>query len=102
MIGFRPHELAVTKDGTTAYIANFGLNDYDHLNGTAGFSISMIELHTWCEDQSWKLRTQQCRSNDHNHSTQNWQCRQSCRPWSQRAHEDESQSSAQAQIEIIR
>lgn len=43
-IGFLPHEIAVTKDGKTAYVSNFGIRDYDSGSGVPGASISVINL----------------------------------------------------------
>lgn len=43
-IGFLPHEIAVTKDGTTAYVSNFGIKDYDSGAGIPGTSISVIDI----------------------------------------------------------
>ncbi|HAT1867335.1 hypothetical protein [Legionella pneumophila] len=43
-IAFLPHEIAVTKDGKTAYVSNFGIRDYDSGSGVPGVSISVIDL----------------------------------------------------------
>ncbi|KTD19315.1 PQQ-dependent catabolism-associated beta-propeller protein [Legionella lansingensis] len=43
-LGFLPHEIAITKDGKTAYISNFGIRDYDSGSGTPGASISVIDI----------------------------------------------------------
>jgi DNA-binding beta-propeller fold protein YncE len=43
-LGFLPHEIAVTKDGKTAYVSNFGIRDYDSGSGVPGVSISVIDL----------------------------------------------------------
>lgn len=43
-VGFLPHEIAVTRDGKTAYVSNFGIRDYDSGSGTPGASISVIDL----------------------------------------------------------
>ncbi|WP_058492181.1 YncE family protein [Legionella worsleiensis] len=48
-IGFLPHEIAVTKDGKTAYVSNFGIRDYDSGSGTPGASISVIDLPSLSE-----------------------------------------------------
>ncbi|PYT09526.1 MAG: hypothetical protein DMF60_02450, partial [Acidobacteria bacterium] len=39
-----PHEIAVSKDGNTAYVSNFGLRDYDLNLGFAGNAISVINI----------------------------------------------------------
>ncbi|HAT1863891.1 TPA: hypothetical protein ACIZBI_002996 [Legionella pneumophila] len=43
-LAFLPHEIAVTKDGKTAYVSNFGIRDYDSGSGVPGVSISVIDL----------------------------------------------------------
>ncbi|CAM2769359.1 DUF5074 domain-containing protein [Legionella worsleiensis] len=43
-VGFLPHEIAITKDGKTAYVSNFGIRDYDSGSGTPGASISVIDI----------------------------------------------------------
>jgi DNA-binding beta-propeller fold protein YncE len=43
-VGFKPHEIEISKDGSTAYVANFGIEDYDHRIGTPGNSISVIDI----------------------------------------------------------
>lgn len=43
-IGFLPHEIAIAKDGKTAYVSNFGIKDYDSGSGTPGASISVINI----------------------------------------------------------
>lgn len=48
-IGFLPHEIAITKDGKTAYVSNFGIRDYDSGSGTPGASISVIDLPSLSE-----------------------------------------------------
>ncbi|MGX8757897.1 YncE family protein, partial [Legionella pneumophila] len=32
-LAFLPHEIAVTKDGKTAFVSNFGIRDYDSGSG---------------------------------------------------------------------
>ncbi len=39
-----PHEIAVSKDGRTAYVSNFGLRDYDLNLGFAGNAVSVIDI----------------------------------------------------------
>ena len=39
-----PHEIAVSRDGTTAYVSNFGLRDYDLNLGFAGNAISVVNI----------------------------------------------------------
>ncbi|CAM2735519.1 PQQ-dependent catabolism-associated beta-propeller protein [Legionella steigerwaltii] len=48
-IGFLPHEIAITKDGKTAYVSNFGIRDYDSGSGLPGVSISVIDLQNQIE-----------------------------------------------------
>jgi DNA-binding beta-propeller fold protein YncE len=43
-LGYLPHEIAITKDGKTAYVSNFGIKDYDSGAGTPGASISAIDV----------------------------------------------------------
>lgn len=43
-VGFLPHEIAITKDGKTGYVSNFGIRDYDSGSGTPGASISVIDI----------------------------------------------------------
>ena len=38
-VGFWPHEIEVSADGKTAYVSNFGLQDYDETLGVAGYSV---------------------------------------------------------------
>lgn len=44
-----PHEIEISKDGSIAYVTNFGLKDYDENIGTPGESISVIDLRSLCE-----------------------------------------------------
>jgi len=43
-VGFLPHEMALTKDGKTVYVSNFGIKDYDSGSGLPGASISVIDI----------------------------------------------------------
>ena len=43
-VGSLPHEIAITKDGKTAYVTNFGIKDYDSGIGLPGASISVIDI----------------------------------------------------------
>lgn len=43
-VGFLPHEIAISKDGKTAYVSNFGVKDYDSGVGVPGASISVIDI----------------------------------------------------------
>ncbi len=47
--GFLPHEIEVSGDGKTAYVSNFGLQDYDETIGVAGCSVSILDLELMCE-----------------------------------------------------
>jgi hypothetical protein len=48
-VGSLPHEIAISDDGITAYVSNFGVQDYDEHIGTPGCSISIIDLCNLCE-----------------------------------------------------
>jgi len=43
-VGFLPHEVIVSSDQKTAYVSNFGLQDYDETIGEPGTSISVIDI----------------------------------------------------------
>lgn len=43
-VGFKPHEIELSKDGKTAYVSNFGIEDYDFRLGTPGASVSVIDV----------------------------------------------------------
>jgi len=43
-VGFNPHELALSEDGATAWVSNFGITDYDRNVGVPGTSVSTIRL----------------------------------------------------------
>lgn len=45
-IGDLPHEIALSPDGKTAYVTNFGLQDYDETIGTPGDTISVIDTQS--------------------------------------------------------
>jgi DNA-binding beta-propeller fold protein YncE len=45
-IGYKPHEIAVSADGRTAYVSNFGLNDADNREGTPGQTVSVIDIES--------------------------------------------------------
>jgi len=48
-VGFWPHEVEIDASGKTAYVTNFGLQDYDETLGVAGHSVSIIDLELMCE-----------------------------------------------------
>jgi ABC-type branched-subunit amino acid transport system substrate-binding protein len=48
-VGFLPHEIDISADRKTAYVSNFGLQDYDETLGVAGYSISILDLELMCE-----------------------------------------------------
>ena len=48
-VGLWPHELALSPDGQTVFVSNFGLKDYDEHIGTPGFSVSIIDLRLGVE-----------------------------------------------------
>lgn len=43
-VGYNPHEIALSRDGQTAYVSNFGIEDYDRTIGVPGLDISVIDL----------------------------------------------------------
>ncbi len=43
-VGSKPHEIALSADGRTAYVSNFGLLEADHKVGTPGNTISVIDV----------------------------------------------------------
>lgn len=55
-VGFKPHEIEISADGKTAYVTNFGIEDYDHRIGTPGSSISVIDISRMKE--KYKLSTE--------------------------------------------
>ena len=48
-VGALPHEIAISEDGATAYVSNFGVQDYDENIGKPGYSISVIDIPNACE-----------------------------------------------------
>lgn len=48
-VGFLPHEIAITQDGKTAYVSNFGIKDYDSGAGVPGAGISVIDIQNRVE-----------------------------------------------------
>ena len=61
-IGFKPHEVEISADGKTAYVANFGIEDYDHHIGTPGTTISVIDIPKMRE--KFKLSTENVKMPD--------------------------------------
>jgi len=61
-IGFKPHEIEISADGKTAYVANFGIEDYDHHDGTPGTTISVIDIPKMRE--KYKLSTENVKTPD--------------------------------------
>ncbi|PHN04705.1 YncE family protein [Flavilitoribacter nigricans] len=45
-VGYNPHEIALSADNRTAYVSNFGIEDYDRTIGTPGLNISVIDIPT--------------------------------------------------------
>lgn len=43
-VGFLPHEIILSQDQKTAYVSNFGIQDYDENIGEPGVSISVIDV----------------------------------------------------------
>lgn len=56
VVGSKPHEIEISRDGKTAYVTNFGIEDYDHRIGTPGNSISVIDIPRMKE--KYKLSTE--------------------------------------------
>ena len=54
-MGERPHEVAVSRDGTTAYVARFGITDYDSKLGTPGRTVSRVDLRAARETGTYAL-----------------------------------------------
>ena len=48
-VGYNPHEVELSADGRTAYVTNFGIEDYDRSIGVPGNSISVIDIPSRCE-----------------------------------------------------
>lgn len=48
-VGYNPHEVEVSGNGKTAYVSNFGIEDYDHTMGIPGVSISVIDIPAMAE-----------------------------------------------------
>jgi hypothetical protein len=54
-VGEKPHEAAISKDGLTAYVSNFGLLEANHKVGTPGTTISVIDVAQKRERTRFKL-----------------------------------------------
>jgi len=50
-VGYLPHEIIVTRDGSTAYVSNFGLHDYASPIGYAGYYVSVINVKLQLEER---------------------------------------------------
>jgi DNA-binding beta-propeller fold protein YncE len=55
-LGLKPHEVEISPDGRTAFVTNFGIEDYDHHIGTPGNSVSVIDIASARE--KYKLSTE--------------------------------------------
>jgi DNA-binding beta-propeller fold protein YncE len=51
----KPHEIAVTKDGRTAFVTLFGVRDYDMRIGTPGQEIAVVDLVRGEVSTRWHL-----------------------------------------------
>ncbi len=51
----KPHEIAVSSDGRTAYVSNFGWLEVNHKVGIAGKTISVIDVDRGIEKQRFVL-----------------------------------------------
>jgi len=54
-VGLKPHEIAVSSDGRTAYVSNFGLLEANLRVGIPGKTISVIDLAKGTEVQKFTL-----------------------------------------------
>jgi DNA-binding beta-propeller fold protein YncE len=54
-VGEKPHEIEVAPDGRTAYVSNFGLLEVDHRVGTAGTTISVLDIERAVERTKFVL-----------------------------------------------
>jgi DNA-binding beta-propeller fold protein YncE len=54
-VGSKPHEIALSADGRTAYVTNFGLLEADHKVGTPGNTISVIDVARAVEVRRFKI-----------------------------------------------
>lgn len=48
-VEFKPHEIEISQDSKTAFISNFGLEDYDRTIGEPGTSVSVIDIPAMAE-----------------------------------------------------
>jgi len=48
-VGYNPHEVALSRDGKTAYVTNFGIEDYDHTIGVPGVTVSVVDVAAMSE-----------------------------------------------------
>jgi YVTN family beta-propeller protein len=54
-VGFKPHEMAISPDGRSAYVSVFGLNDADNREGRAGTTIAVIDIASASARQALSL-----------------------------------------------
>jgi DNA-binding beta-propeller fold protein YncE len=54
-VGSKPHEIALSADGSTAYVSNFGLLEADHKVGTPGNTVSVIDVARGVELRQFKI-----------------------------------------------
>ncbi len=48
-VGFNPHEIAISENRQTAFVSNFGVEDYDNTLGIPGTTISVIDILSFDE-----------------------------------------------------
>jgi hypothetical protein len=48
-VGEKPHEIALTPDGSTAFVSNFGLLEVNHRIGIPGTTISVLDVRRGIE-----------------------------------------------------
>jgi DNA-binding beta-propeller fold protein YncE len=54
-VGEKPHEIALTPDGRTAFVSNFGLLEVNHQIGTPGTTISVLDVRRGLERRRFDL-----------------------------------------------
>jgi DNA-binding beta-propeller fold protein YncE len=54
-VGEKPHEIALTPDGRTAFVSNFGLLEVNHQIGTPGTTISVLDVRRGIERRRFDL-----------------------------------------------
>ncbi|MCX6123884.1 MAG: ABC transporter substrate-binding protein [Proteobacteria bacterium] len=55
-VGKNPHEIALTADDRTAYVTNFGIQDYDETIGVPGSTVSEIDICSMVETRQFSTK----------------------------------------------